>query len=413
MQSHGKFLCKLKQHEYANQLKHMFHIVCLFKYHVYVSNRKIYMKVNNLCSLISFLYASLKGVKRTDERKELEEGKNTKERRRRSEEKKRYSISKSLALVLGLESEFVVSGCPLKVDNATSVSSQPSLTCVLVELDITKNYLKKLWLGVDKFGYIQSVQIEALPPFCDLCKVIGHAGAVENAVVNGNVGDVYSNPLCHVKSFNEVLNFVGNRVEVDGAVDHSIDVGLVGPSLVIFDGGYPVVLMVLEADALVALVDVLDHLKQAVNEIEVPLSITLPEASSCGNYEDGFDDCDAPSCGINKDVVDICELNPCLLNLVTSPIVSPDSNVDISYGEIEFSDDSVPLDLGDHECDPYTGGILTLNCCEGASVSLPKGDDPMAKNFGVVDVPISVLSNDALLAHLTCNVRDYEVMHGD
>ncbi|KAH0451725.1 hypothetical protein IEQ34_019024 [Dendrobium chrysotoxum] len=304
-------------------------------------------------------------------------------------------------------------GRPLKVDNVTSIGSRPSLALVLVELDITKNYPKKVWLDLDKFGYIQSVQMEAFPPFCDLYKVIGHVtgecqtlsfvpspttstnpiktvrnetSTVENVVVDGNVGVVSSNPLCPIKSFNEVLNFAGNGVGAAGAVDHSFDVGLVGPPLVISDGGSPVVPVVPEADALVMLVDVLDPPKQVVNEVEVSLSITVPVTPSCGNYEDGVDACDAPSC---------------------------DSNVDVSDGEIEFFDDFVPLNPRDRECDPSADGILTLNYCEGVSASLPKGDDPMAKNLGVVDVPISVLSNDALLAHLTYNVRDYEVMHGD
>ncbi|KAH0449849.1 hypothetical protein IEQ34_020541 [Dendrobium chrysotoxum] len=48
-------------------------------------------------------------------------------------------------------------GRPLKVDNATSVGSRPSLARVLVELDIAKNFPKQSWLGLEKSGYIQKV----------------------------------------------------------------------------------------------------------------------------------------------------------------------------------------------------------------------------------------------------------------
>ncbi|KAH0460782.1 hypothetical protein IEQ34_008357 [Dendrobium chrysotoxum] len=148
----------------------------------------------------------------------------------------------------------ILFGRPLKVDNATPVGSRPSLARVMVELDITKKYPKKVWLGLDKFGHIQSVEMEAFHPFCDHCKALGHTvgneiGAVENVVVDGNVGTVSSNPLCPITSSNDVLIIVGNGVEATGAIDHSIDVGLVGPPLVVFDGGSPIVLVVLEADA--------------------------------------------------------------------------------------------------------------------------------------------------------------------
>ncbi|KAH0467311.1 hypothetical protein IEQ34_004549 [Dendrobium chrysotoxum] len=48
----------------------------------------------------------------------------------------------------------------LFVDNATSVGSQPSLACVLVELDITKKYTDKVWLGPKNLGYIQMIEME-------------------------------------------------------------------------------------------------------------------------------------------------------------------------------------------------------------------------------------------------------------
>ncbi|KAH0451386.1 hypothetical protein IEQ34_018685 [Dendrobium chrysotoxum] len=125
-------------------------------------------------------------------------------------------------------------GHPLKADNAASVSSRPSLMRVLVELDITKKYPDKAWIGPDKFGYIQLVDMEALSPFCDHCKSIGHVqgdcrsqssvpmnvhvissyplkstgneiGVLENVVVNGNAGAVIFCVLSHLVGWKLIL----------------------------------------------------------------------------------------------------------------------------------------------------------------------------------------------------------------
>ncbi|KAL0920089.1 hypothetical protein M5K25_009197 [Dendrobium thyrsiflorum] len=85
-------------------------------------------------------------------------------------------------------------GRPLKVNNATSMGSRASVVRVLVELDITKKYSDKAWLGPEKFGYIQMVEIEDFPSFCDSCKCIGHVRdgipppPVQPSQINGGVG---------------------------------------------------------------------------------------------------------------------------------------------------------------------------------------------------------------------------------
>ncbi|KAI0497844.1 hypothetical protein KFK09_021082 [Dendrobium nobile] len=65
-------------------------------------------------------------------------------------------------------------GRPLKVDNATSVGSRPFVARVLVELDMTKSYPDKVWLGLENLGYIQHVSMEAFPSFWASCKCLGH-----------------------------------------------------------------------------------------------------------------------------------------------------------------------------------------------------------------------------------------------
>ncbi|PKU65732.1 hypothetical protein MA16_Dca021104 [Dendrobium catenatum] len=62
----------------------------------------------------------------------------------------------------------------MKIDFATSIGSRPSLAHVLVELDITKSYPDKVWLGPQKSSYVQQAVMEDFPPFCASCKSIGH-----------------------------------------------------------------------------------------------------------------------------------------------------------------------------------------------------------------------------------------------
>ncbi|KAH0434809.1 hypothetical protein IEQ34_026745 [Dendrobium chrysotoxum] len=99
-----------------------------------------------------------------------------------------YGLISSLPRILyALGSLF---GHPLKVDNATSIDSRPSLAHVLVELNITKK--------------------------CPNKSVGNETGVLKNVVVDGNVGGVLPNPLlCHVLSINEVLINGGSGVESD------------------------------------------------------------------------------------------------------------------------------------------------------------------------------------------------------
>lgn len=63
----------------------------------------------------------------------------------------------------------------MKTDNATSVNLRLFVARVLVELDVTNCYPDRVWLGHDKFGYVQVVEMEAFPQFCVRCKSLGHS----------------------------------------------------------------------------------------------------------------------------------------------------------------------------------------------------------------------------------------------
>ncbi|KAL0912109.1 hypothetical protein M5K25_018059 [Dendrobium thyrsiflorum] len=66
---------------------------------------------------------------------------------------------------------------PLKIDQATSVGSRPSVARILVELDVSKQHPDKVWVGPDNLGYVQSVVLENVPPYCLHCKALGHSNA--------------------------------------------------------------------------------------------------------------------------------------------------------------------------------------------------------------------------------------------
>ncbi|KAH0458346.1 hypothetical protein IEQ34_013661 [Dendrobium chrysotoxum] len=63
----------------------------------------------------------------------------------------------------------------LKMDNATSNGTRPSVARVLVELDITKHYPHKVWLGSENLCYIQFVEMEVFPSYYVHCKALGHS----------------------------------------------------------------------------------------------------------------------------------------------------------------------------------------------------------------------------------------------
>ncbi|PKU72689.1 hypothetical protein MA16_Dca017700 [Dendrobium catenatum] len=65
-------------------------------------------------------------------------------------------------------------GRPLQVDQATTNKTRPSVARILVEIDITKEYPKEIWLGSDSCGYSQKVEFDKFPIFCSDCKLHGH-----------------------------------------------------------------------------------------------------------------------------------------------------------------------------------------------------------------------------------------------
>ncbi|KAH0448987.1 hypothetical protein IEQ34_022787 [Dendrobium chrysotoxum] len=67
---------------------------------------------------------------------------------------------------------------PLR-DVSSSLGSKldPSVAHILVALDITKQFSDHVWLGSEKLGYIQQVEMEEFPLYYSHCKVLGHSNA--------------------------------------------------------------------------------------------------------------------------------------------------------------------------------------------------------------------------------------------
>ncbi|KAL0903853.1 hypothetical protein M5K25_025907 [Dendrobium thyrsiflorum] len=87
-------------------------------------------------------------------------------------------------------------GRPLKIDHATACGLRPSVTCVLVELDITKCYPNRVWLGPKMFGYIQQVKMEVFLPFVFIVHPLGTTAAaiveISNNTINATITHVLS-----------------------------------------------------------------------------------------------------------------------------------------------------------------------------------------------------------------------------
>ncbi|KAL0917436.1 hypothetical protein M5K25_012496 [Dendrobium thyrsiflorum] len=237
-------------------------------------------------------------------------------------------------------------GRPLRTDNATLNGTRPSVARVLVELDVTKRYPDQVWVGSESMGYTQLVEFENFPSYCGHYKVLGHA-RFECHVVNPHLA-------------NPILNAFGVGVdEIPISVDN---IGPVGVPLGMADGNDSV------------------HVAEHCRAIEC---------------------CDASEVGDHV--------------LVSSPrgvieIVSPDigglvsSNELLIVGDKEFCNVNMGVvNIDSNNLDPYVASPVMI-VDRVVSVSLVGPD----VNEQLVDVPVALLSSNALNAHL--GVRSVEII---
>ncbi|PKU64991.1 hypothetical protein MA16_Dca004606 [Dendrobium catenatum] len=69
----------------------------------------------------------------------------------------------------------LIFGRPLQTDQATASRTRPSVARTLVEVDISKKHPKEIWVGSKAYGYMQQVDFEKIPEFCQHCKIHGHS----------------------------------------------------------------------------------------------------------------------------------------------------------------------------------------------------------------------------------------------
>ncbi|VFQ90275.1 unnamed protein product [Cuscuta campestris] len=65
-------------------------------------------------------------------------------------------------------------GLPLQMDSATVDLTRPSVARVCVELDLTKDMPKAVWIHLGQLSFLQPITYEDLPEYCISCRAIGH-----------------------------------------------------------------------------------------------------------------------------------------------------------------------------------------------------------------------------------------------
>ncbi|KAL0925760.1 hypothetical protein M5K25_004130 [Dendrobium thyrsiflorum] len=66
-------------------------------------------------------------------------------------------------------------GRPLRTDNSTVNGLRPSVSRILVELDVTKRNVSQVWLGSENCCYVQPVSMKEFLLYCFHCKSLGHS----------------------------------------------------------------------------------------------------------------------------------------------------------------------------------------------------------------------------------------------
>ena len=66
-------------------------------------------------------------------------------------------------------------GKPLRIDHATASVSRPTIARVLIEYDVSKPLLKRLWIGEKDTSFWQYIIFEKVPHYCATCKHLGHS----------------------------------------------------------------------------------------------------------------------------------------------------------------------------------------------------------------------------------------------
>ncbi|KAH0467420.1 hypothetical protein IEQ34_004658 [Dendrobium chrysotoxum] len=273
----------------------------------------------------------------------------------------------------GLDSLF---GWPLKVDNVICKGSRPSVVCVLVALDITKSFPNKILLDPEKLGYIQQVIMDEFPPFCALCKCIGHSNVdcrphPSSAPINVGINSVKPSG-----------NFVENTVVVNAIIN----------------------------------VESLDH-----NAVPAPVNVNESTQENVVLNVESLDNNsslnDSPA--FHEKQGEVGEVNNFLVNLITSPLTSPCVHVDVNpisntvvyVDKAAIFNDFVPQELGDCVVVPPVGELVNVDCGDVGNAMVTPMRFSASSSIGFDPAAINVVSPMGELDAATCN-RDVEDSNG-
>ncbi|KAL0927754.1 hypothetical protein M5K25_001961 [Dendrobium thyrsiflorum] len=268
-------------------------------------------------------------------------------------------------------------GRPLKVDNASSVSSRSFVAHVLVKLDITKSYPDKVWLGPENLGYIQHVLMEAFPTFCASCKCIGHLSGDCQSHQSSTppiVVPVVSKPLT-VSVSRDGIGGDGNVAGIDTIVSNNVNEAFIIGS-------------------------------------ELPNASKLTSADVEAHQPVSEMGCVAPELGDRPMALaaSLDGLDPPLpvLDGVLIPVGCSNLNFSISVGdEVEPATFLVLLVIRMRRCCDVSVSLgfkgVEGSDGQGIVVSSELQDSSIASMVPLVDVPISIISKAGMLAHQAKN----------
>ncbi|PKU59645.1 hypothetical protein MA16_Dca020843 [Dendrobium catenatum] len=266
-------------------------------------------------------------------------------------------------------------GKTLKIDNATSSGSRPSVARILVELDVTKKYLDKIWIGPDTIEYVQSVSLEDFSMYYTHYYSLGYLKA-ECRSLHSNFDSPIVPPL--TIKVNNMLGVGGEVVRVlPGPAEVPYDLMVVAPVGIVCDDS--------RVHDLVVELDIVVSIEANELELKVDSNIALVLISPLMDNEIGTSD---PKVG------EAIEPHNCLTNRVGCSSDSPAPLGDINEGVIPLSysgDDSFAINGSRGDC--FLEGLISSN-----AVCIGKESDGVRGHL--VGVPLIVISSTSLLAHL-------------
>ncbi|KAH0456058.1 hypothetical protein IEQ34_013965 [Dendrobium chrysotoxum] len=235
-----------------------------------------------------------------------------------------------------------LSGQTLKTDTVTTSGSRPFVARILIELDVTKKISDKIWVGSENSGYIQSVILDDLPYYCVHCNSLGHL-----------------KEECHI--LHPQLNLAAKPLPVRRMDPLSSDpsdlAGIIVPTVT------PV--MPVEGAAYEVITPVVADLVENLSTVVLPVS---------------------PIGLFNENVAVEPEPNQCLVNSVAGPFVSPASLVppmnSISVGEVRnLIENNCAVNL---TASPSCADVVADS--SDLSVNVVSGDGvPVSPNHAMVD----------------------------